>query len=102
MPAFTICDGRFTIRVQMNDLDHLRRVWQTLGRDDPLWAVLSQADKRGRRWKPDEFLATGRAEVETQLNLLGARGWPVSHTLALDFGCPSTQGLQITQYFRAD
>ncbi len=69
------------------DLDHLRRVWQTLGRDDPLWAVLSQADKRGRRWKPDEFLATGRAEVETQLNMLAARGWPAGRALALDFGC---------------
>ena len=24
------------------ELDRLRRVWETLGRDDPLWAVLSQ------------------------------------------------------------
>jgi len=71
----------------MSDLDHLRRVWQTLGRDDPLWAVLSQADKRGRRWKPDEFLATGRAEIDTQLHMLAARGWPAGHALALDFGC---------------
>jgi FkbM family methyltransferase len=71
----------------MNDLDHLRRVWQTLGRDDPLWAVLSQSDKRGRRWKPDEFLATGRAEIDTQFNMLAARGWPAGHALALDFGC---------------
>ncbi len=71
----------------MNDLDHLRRVWQTLGRDDPLWAVLSQADKRGRRWKPDEFLATGRAEIETQLHMVAARGFPAGHALALDFGC---------------
>ena len=87
MPAFTISASRFTIRVRMNDLDHLRRVWQTLGRDDPLWAVLSQADKRGRRWKPDEFLATGRAEIDTQLHMIAARGWPAGHSLALDFGC---------------
>jgi FkbM family methyltransferase len=69
------------------DLDHLRRVWHTLGRDDPLWAVLSEAGKRGRRWDPDEFLETGRVEIETQLHLLAARGWPAGRSLALDFGC---------------
>jgi FkbM family methyltransferase len=71
----------------MKELEKLRRVWQTLGRDDPLWAVLSQADKRGRRWKPDEFLATGRAEIDTHMHMLAARGWPVGRILALDFGC---------------
>ena len=71
----------------MNDLDHLRRVWQTLGREDPLWAVLSQADKRGGRWQVDEFLATGRAEIDTQMHLLAARGLPAGRSLALDFGC---------------
>jgi FkbM family methyltransferase len=71
----------------MTDLDHLRRVWHTLGRDDPLWAVLSEAGKRGRRWDPAEFLETGRVEIESQLHLLGARGWPAGRALALDFGC---------------
>ena len=71
----------------MNDLDHLRRVWQTLGREDPLWAVLSHADKRGGRWQADEFLATGRAEIDTQMHLLAARGLPAGRALALDFGC---------------
>jgi len=71
----------------MNDLNHLRRVWQTLGRDDPLWAVLSHADKRGGRWDPEEFFATGRAEIDTQMHLLAARRWPAGRALALDFGC---------------
>ena len=71
----------------MNDLEHLRRVWQTLGREDPLWAVLSQPDKRGGRWKPEEFLATGRAEIDSQMQALAAHGLPARRGLALDFGC---------------
>jgi len=69
------------------ELERLRHVWQTLGREDPLWAVLSQADKRGGRWQADEFLATGRAEIDAQVHALAARGWPARHALALDFGC---------------
>ena len=71
----------------MNDLDRLRRVWQTLGRDDPLWAVLSHPDKRGGRWTAEEFLATGRVEIDVQLDVLKPLGWPKAHALALDFGC---------------
>src|SRR5690348_4335708 len=69
------------------ELERLRRVWETLGRDDPLWAVLSQADKRGRRWDLDEFLATGNLEVGAQLAALSNRGYPRGRGLALDFGC---------------
>ncbi|MEP7043296.1 MAG: class I SAM-dependent methyltransferase [Dokdonella sp.] len=71
----------------MSELDRLRRVWHSLGRDDPLWAVLSQADKRGGRWQADEFFATGRLEIDTQLGALAAQGWPRQRELALDFGC---------------
>ncbi|HEY0230027.1 MAG TPA: class I SAM-dependent methyltransferase, partial [Dokdonella sp.] len=71
----------------MSDLDRLRRVWQTLGRDDPLWAVLSQADKRGGRWQHEEFFATGRLEIDAQLGALAAQGLPRQRELALDFGC---------------
>ncbi len=68
-------------------LDRLRRVWESLGRDDPLWAVLSDPDKRGRRWDADEFFATGHLDVETQMAEAGVVGYPVGRTLALDFGC---------------
>lgn len=71
----------------MTDLEHLRRVWEALGRDDPLWAVLSDADKRGRRWNPEEFLATGRAEIDAHMQMLSARQLPAGRALALDFGC---------------
>jgi FkbM family methyltransferase len=71
----------------MSELERLRRVWQTLGREDPLWAVLSQSDKRGGRWQADEFFATGRLEIDAQLAALALQGLPQRRELALDFGC---------------
>lgn len=68
-------------------LEHLRRVWERLGDDDPLWAVLSDPRKRGGRWQVDEFFATGQLEIETQLAAAAARGLPQARALALDFGC---------------
>ena len=72
---------------ESRQLSRLRRVWEALGRDDPLWAVLSDPDKRGRRWDSDEFFETGRLEVETQMAEIDVVGYPVGRTLALDFGC---------------
>jgi FkbM family methyltransferase len=68
-------------------LDQLRRVWAALGQDDPLWAVLSHADKRGGRWRVDEFLATGQIEIDSQLAALASAGFPMRRDLAIDFGC---------------
>lgn len=65
----------------------MRRVWETLGRDDPLWAVLSRPDKRGGRWDAAEFLATGILEIDSQMAALAPTGWPAGRELALDFGC---------------
>lgn len=73
--------------VAAGQLEHLRQVWAALGRDDPLWAVLSRPDKRGGRWSAEEFLATGRSEIDTQIAHLGAHGLPLGRARALDFGC---------------
>ena len=74
---------------QPNDaqLEKLRKVWGALGHDDPLWAVLSKSDKRGGRWQPEEFLATGRVEIDNQLAALALVGYPLRHDFAIDFGC---------------
>ncbi|SFN17985.1 class I SAM-dependent methyltransferase [Dokdonella immobilis] len=68
-------------------LERLRRVWAVLGQDDPLWAVLSRADKRGGRWDVEEFLVTGRTEIDGQLALLAGWNLPQQRRSALDFGC---------------
>jgi SAM-dependent methyltransferase len=71
----------------MPEFDEVRRSWTTLGAADPLWAVLVAPDKRGGHWPDDEFLATGRADVEEMVDWLGRLGQPVRWERALDFGC---------------
>ncbi|MGQ5259129.1 class I SAM-dependent methyltransferase [Micromonospora sp. ZYX-F-536] len=69
------------------NLNDVRRDWTKLGTEDPLWAVLVQPGKRGRRWDVEEFLATGRADVEETVDWLGQLGLPTHWGKVLDFGC---------------
>ena len=69
------------------DLRDLQRHWDTFGRRDPLWAILTDPAKRGNRWSPDEFFDTGRAEIA---ELMAHAAWlqvPGDRRRALDFGC---------------
>jgi SAM-dependent methyltransferase len=52
-----------------------------------MWAVLYDPTKRGNRWEPHEFFATGRAEFEETLAYLAELGVEVRFGRALDFGC---------------
>jgi len=65
----------------------LRDSWNTLGENDPMWAVLTRPERRGRRWDPGEFFATGRREIDEVMRLLREVGPPVARGDALDFGC---------------
>lgn len=69
-------------------LTKLQQVWETLGNEDPLWAVVSHPEKRGGRWDVQEFLATGEADVARARSLLAR--WPDAPQRfgrVLDFGC---------------
>ena len=70
-----------------DELERLREVWNELGADDPLWAILSSPDKRGGRWDADEFFAKGEAEIAQ----IEAHCAPLvrlrERRLAVDFGC---------------
>ena len=65
----------------------LQETWQTLGKDDPLWAILTDPDRRGRGWDLEEFLATGEADVAKYEVLLHDAGHSGSFASVLDFGC---------------
>ncbi len=67
-------------------LETVGTTWERLAQIDPLWAVLSEPDKRGGRWDIDAFLATGVAEIEHQITELRSFGL-ASFGAALDFGC---------------
>lgn len=84
--------GAVTLRTHKAD-------WEELASFDPMWAVLSQADKRGNRWEAQEFFRTGQREIDQLMSDLSAL--PIDRAKALDFGCGLgrlTRGLQL--YFR--
>lgn len=68
-------------------LERLRRHWDLLGKKDPLWAVLALENKRGNRWRVDEFFATGQDEIEEVTKYVEALGVELDRRNALDFGC---------------
>lgn len=71
----------------MTDLHMLKSDWTAIGEDDPLFGVLTQADKRGRRWQFAEFMATGESDVGAMLEFAAANGVPIHRGRGLDFGC---------------
>jgi SAM-dependent methyltransferase len=68
-------------------LEEQRRDWETLAETDPLWAVLTDPARKGGRWEPDEFFATGEAELAGVLASGEELGLPVAGAAFLDFGC---------------
>jgi len=69
------------------ELKELQRNWDILGKEDPLWAIISFEAKKGNKWDLAEFFASGEQEITalmqyvSGLNLVGPR------RRALDFGC---------------
>ena len=85
-------------------LQQVRDKWSELGESDAMWAVLTEKGKSRNRWDQEEFLATGRAEIATQLAELDRHHVPVKFDRALDFGCGVgrlTQGLLAGGFARA-
>jgi SAM-dependent methyltransferase len=68
-------------------LERHRVDWEALAAEDPFWAVLTDPGRRGGRWDPDAFFATGEGEVSALLEYADALGAPASFERALDFGC---------------
>jgi SAM-dependent methyltransferase len=76
------------VHAVLGDIDSLRRSWEALGRQDPLWAVLTDPARRGGRWDPAEFLSSGEREVAVVFARLAHIGVALSSSQrALDFGC---------------
>jgi ubiquinone/menaquinone biosynthesis C-methylase UbiE len=75
-----------------------RRHWDRLAETDPLWAVLTNPDRKGNRWPLDEFFANGRFTVAAEIAGVRQRYPALRHGPALDFGCGVgrlTQGLAL-------
>ena len=71
-----------------DDLARIAKQWESHGKTDPRWAVLSDNDKRGGLWDDASFYATGRTLIAETLGLVRAAGaFPARADRALDFGC---------------
>ncbi len=70
-----------------NDISDVHRYWECLARHDPLWAVLSDPTRKGRKWDLPSLFETGRREISTLFYRLEGLKIAVDKRLALDFGC---------------
>jgi len=69
------------------ELAELRSTWDELGRQDPLWAILTQPAKKGQKWDRAEFFKTGEHNIKSVMNYLDALKLRFPRDRALDFGC---------------
>ena len=67
--------------------DKYRQQWETLGGEDPYWAVLSEPEKKGDRWDKAEFFQTGADEIASLLVKIAQLGLHPEFGCALDYGC---------------
>ena len=63
----------------------MQTTWERLAQIDPLWAVLSEPDKKGRAWDVDEFFATGQHEIDSLIKDMLARGERIGKYLMKDY-----------------
>jgi SAM-dependent methyltransferase len=75
------------VTVRADVLERHKQEWEELAKVDPLWAILTSADRRGGRWELAEFFDTGEAEISEVLKAADDLGDPVRRERALDFGC---------------
>lgn len=68
-------------------LEDLQSNWNEFGEDDPMWSILTAAEKKGNKWEPGEFFETGINEIDGFLNQITSMGISIPRRRALDFGC---------------
>jgi SAM-dependent methyltransferase len=82
------------------NLNSQKKVWEVLGEVDPMWAILSEEEKRGGKWNATEFFSTGIPEVQSFLSDLESLNVSVEKRNVLDFGCGIGRATQaFSQYF---
>lgn len=72
----------------MNDIEKLKSHWDRLGKEDPLWAILSHPSKVGGKWEINEFFSTGKLEISQLMEEIESLPiLSINYLKALDFGC---------------
>jgi 2-polyprenyl-3-methyl-5-hydroxy-6-metoxy-1,4-benzoquinol methylase len=68
-------------------LDDVEETWRQIGKDDPLWGVLSWDGTEHGRWDLEQFFAQGEQEIARFLAEAEALGISINRGSVLDFGC---------------
>ena len=82
-----VFERQYRIFGAMFNFEYWQKNWDSLGKDDPLWVVLTDDSKKGERWDREEFFATGRKEIGEVLEHVRELEIPLGKERALDFGC---------------
>lgn len=79
-------------------INRLKKEWEELAHNDVFWAVLSNDDKTGGQWSPEEFYERGERQIKRWMKRLGE--YDIRRGRALDFGCgPGRLTFPLCQYF---
>lgn len=74
-------------------LKELQKNWDGFAKADPMYAILTDGNKRGNKWNVDEFFKTGIDEIDFLMKNIQKLKFPnrqitkAQITKALDFGC---------------
>ena len=68
-------------------IKNLLKNWNKFGEIDPFWTILTRPDKKGNKWKKDEFFETGIKEIENIMKDIRSLNIQIQNKKALDFGC---------------
>jgi SAM-dependent methyltransferase len=70
------------------NIKKLKNDWESLAKRDALGAILTDDSKAGGKWDTQEFMTTGKVEVNAVFDHLARIGYhPDFNGAALDFGC---------------
>jgi ubiquinone/menaquinone biosynthesis C-methylase UbiE len=68
-------------------LDPLMSGWNAMAELDPLWAILSDPEKKFGKWNKEEFFRDGQQEAKRVTSMCTEHGISPSRGKMLDFGC---------------
>lgn len=69
------------------ELEDVGKGWETWGKKDPMYAILTVPDKLGNKWDEQEFFRSGEEEITWVLARIESAGIRMQYHTALDFGC---------------
>ncbi len=67
--------------------ERYQRQWETLGAEDPFWAVLTDPRMKDGGWDKAAFFQTGVDEIDGVLARIAQLGIELQFDTALDYGC---------------